>query len=364
MFTLKLIFHFPDGKSESFTVEKQSVTIGRGVICDVPLPYEGFSRKHAQIDVINGEIFVTDLGSTNGVLIDGERIVPGVKKQLQTYLNLQIGPAQQVEISLDDDQGTGPIPVVNKKPDVTRSRTDLKTHRSDVTKTTRLDPSLIKKLKPAKKKEDNKAVIIGLILVMIGLGYYYQFVLNAPEVLPESDSEFVEVAPPVVVPVTEKEFLSKDVLVSLYKNAGCQQALSQWCSDARIAASQKEGAVSENRNLIIYLNMDPFINEQHSASFNQRDLNKRLEILALRRIFNSNVLRAFLRQTQFDTFQVVAGTIQDDQYAPFTAFKFTRDLDPSKIEKFTIFSLFDQILNEGKDEALVDISLLYDKLDF
>lgn len=362
MFNLKLIFHFPKGKSETFVVDKPSVVVGRGVTCDVPLPYEGFSRRHAQIDVVNGEVFVTDLGSTNGVLVDGERIVPGAKKQIHSYLNLQIGPAHQVEVNLDDDHEAAPIPVVKKNADITRSRTDLKVHRHDVSKTTRIDPALIKKLKTSNKKADNKNVIAaGLLICILGLGYYYQFVLNAP--VEESGSELVE-TPPVVVPITEKEFLSSNVLSSLYKNANCQQPLTQWCTDARIVSAQKEGAVKEGRNLVVYLNMDPFINEHHSESFNQRDLNKRLEILALRRIFNSNALNAFLRQTEFDTFQVVAGTINEDQYAPFAAFKFTRDLDPAKIERFTIFSLFDQVLNEGNEEALIDISLLYDKMDF
>ena len=71
---LKIIFHLADGKVEEFSTDLTSVTIGRGNSCDVVLPYEGFSRRHAQIEYINGDIFVTDLASVNGVFIDNERM--------------------------------------------------------------------------------------------------------------------------------------------------------------------------------------------------------------------------------------------------------------------------------------------------
>lgn len=357
MCKLKLIFHLQDGKVETFSVKKDSVSIGRGAMCDVVLPYEGFSRKHAQIDIINGEVFVTDLASTNGVFIDGERIAPSQKKQIQSFFNLQIGPAQQVEVI--DDETIAQEALISRKTEITKPQvTNVKMSRPEQTRTTRMDPSLLKPAprKREAKKENKNALIALPLIVLLGAGYYY--FTNSEEV---AGPEAAPAAVAAEAPLTETDFLSATVLDSTYKNASCSNA--NWCEDARVLAANKEGVVIEGKTLVVYFNMDAFINETHSEGFNALDVKKRLEILTLRRIFHSNLLRSFLRQKTLDTVQVVAGTIKEDQYSPFIAFKFKRDLDPAKIEKFYIFGLFDRALNEGKTDALIDISLVYDKMD-
>jgi pSer/pThr/pTyr-binding forkhead associated (FHA) protein len=50
------------------------VKIGRVPPADVVLPHKSVSREHCIIGLANDELFVTDLNSTNGTFIDGERI--------------------------------------------------------------------------------------------------------------------------------------------------------------------------------------------------------------------------------------------------------------------------------------------------
>ena len=50
------------------------VTIGRVEPCDVVLPDTQISRAHCRVEVVSDDALVTDLGSTNGTHIDGERI--------------------------------------------------------------------------------------------------------------------------------------------------------------------------------------------------------------------------------------------------------------------------------------------------
>ena len=50
------------------------ITIGRLPECDVVLEDKGASRRHAQIRLRDGEATITDLGSTNGTMLNGSPI--------------------------------------------------------------------------------------------------------------------------------------------------------------------------------------------------------------------------------------------------------------------------------------------------
>src|SRR5207302_1888593 len=61
-----------DGKR--LVVGPAGATIGRSRQCDVVLTDPNVSRKHAEIRPRGGSWVVTDLGSTNGVTLNGRRI--------------------------------------------------------------------------------------------------------------------------------------------------------------------------------------------------------------------------------------------------------------------------------------------------
>ena len=51
------------------------MTIGRQAECNIVLDKElGASRKHARFTVVDQNVFVTDLGSLNGTLVNGKEI--------------------------------------------------------------------------------------------------------------------------------------------------------------------------------------------------------------------------------------------------------------------------------------------------
>ena len=68
--------------------ERNEFTLGRAIegqpiLPDVDLsPFDAFtlgvSRLHAALRIINGEVVVTDLGSSNGTRVNGQKIVPHV----------------------------------------------------------------------------------------------------------------------------------------------------------------------------------------------------------------------------------------------------------------------------------------------
>ncbi len=62
------------GATRSVPVDKELITIGRLPDCDVVLDDKGASRRHAQIRSQDGAATLTDLGSTNGTQLNGERV--------------------------------------------------------------------------------------------------------------------------------------------------------------------------------------------------------------------------------------------------------------------------------------------------
>lgn len=74
-------------------MESHSYIIGREghIYIDDPT----VSKQHAQIQIINGEIYLRDLGSTNGTyLIKNHRLVPFVEGYVQLHQVVVLGNKQ------------------------------------------------------------------------------------------------------------------------------------------------------------------------------------------------------------------------------------------------------------------------------
>lgn len=57
-----------------FPLQPYTMTIGRRDTCDLVINDASVSRRHAQIAYRGGEYIITDLGSTNGVYVNGVRV--------------------------------------------------------------------------------------------------------------------------------------------------------------------------------------------------------------------------------------------------------------------------------------------------
>lgn len=61
-----------------------TVSLGRsGDEVDIVLPDAKVSRRHAQIELRDGAIYLSDLGSANGVLVKGERLAPNTPTEIE-----------------------------------------------------------------------------------------------------------------------------------------------------------------------------------------------------------------------------------------------------------------------------------------
>ncbi|MEL7370309.1 MAG: FHA domain-containing protein [Myxococcota bacterium] len=59
---------------EIIQIDKDTMIIGRSRTCDVVIPSAKVSRQHASLSNLQGELYIEDLGSANGVWLNGEKI--------------------------------------------------------------------------------------------------------------------------------------------------------------------------------------------------------------------------------------------------------------------------------------------------
>ncbi|MBC8508099.1 MAG: FHA domain-containing protein [Anaerolineales bacterium] len=86
----RITWQFPEGQQHELTLNKELTIIGRGRDCDIVLLDERVSRQHTEIHFDGDAYLVSDLGSFNGTMINGELI--GDTRPLENGAQLQIGP--------------------------------------------------------------------------------------------------------------------------------------------------------------------------------------------------------------------------------------------------------------------------------
>ncbi len=101
---------------KNFPVPSQ-VVIGRAPECEISIPSDEISRKHAQIKPISDGLSVEDLGSSNGTFINGQRIQqgilrPGDELRCDTVRFLLVAPGMEIPTA---QKATQQLPVMGVK---------------------------------------------------------------------------------------------------------------------------------------------------------------------------------------------------------------------------------------------------------
>src|SRR5437588_4009932 len=65
------------GEGPSILLDKPILLIGRDPECDIQIDSRNISRRHCCIAQVNDYLVVRDLGSTNGVRVNGVRVLEG-----------------------------------------------------------------------------------------------------------------------------------------------------------------------------------------------------------------------------------------------------------------------------------------------
>ena len=80
----------PVGGGDPIPLMKKRLRVGRREGCDIVLNFGNVSGNHCLLEIEEGYWFVRDLESRNGVKIDGKRIMPGLRRRVDTDVELTI----------------------------------------------------------------------------------------------------------------------------------------------------------------------------------------------------------------------------------------------------------------------------------
>lgn len=72
----------PIGGGDTIPLLRKKIRVGRRDGCDIVLPFSNISGHHCLFELEEGYWFVRDLNSRNGVKVNGQKIVPGLKKRI------------------------------------------------------------------------------------------------------------------------------------------------------------------------------------------------------------------------------------------------------------------------------------------
>ena len=97
-----------DDKEQSHKMAVFPFTIGRErTAAGLTIADKKVSRRHAVIDFQNGVFTVTDVNSSNGVEVNGRKIIPGVTSALRRNDILKLGQTEIVIIDFKNNIDTG-----------------------------------------------------------------------------------------------------------------------------------------------------------------------------------------------------------------------------------------------------------------
>jgi len=87
-------------EGKTAVLRSSGAVIGRSRECDVVLSDQNVSRKHAEVRPSGGKWIVKDLGSTNGVKVNGQRVDPARPQSLKPGDTIELGTST---IGFDED---------------------------------------------------------------------------------------------------------------------------------------------------------------------------------------------------------------------------------------------------------------------
>ncbi len=110
----RLDVFWPDGKFETYLLDKPTMSVGRAGGCTIVLDTDTISRYHFSLTAQDdGTLEITDMDSANGTYVDGVRLANNETRLLQGGEEIQIGHLRMIYHRMDE-QPTMPMDTLDE----------------------------------------------------------------------------------------------------------------------------------------------------------------------------------------------------------------------------------------------------------
>jgi len=275
------IHYLQTDSKEIVEISSPQCIIGRSSDASYQIDMQCFSRKHLEIEVSDHDFFVTDLNSTNGVFVNGERIVPGEKTLFKNFFPIEING--EVSIYVQMSEHVLEAPLIQSKtfdPPIKKANSQKKE-----TKGAR------SKIKTGHKKRNNIDLlrVLSLIVLLIAGIYYYQS-SESETVTQESATQATNLKDNSQHAILPPRFqLDSEELKRLMSEDKCAST-NYFCKRSQLIYPD-EKYVLQGERMILFINFSQQINGLKSPFMEtQKDIEK-AEFLLASFAFNPEIIQ-------------------------------------------------------------------------
>lgn len=275
-----------NGEPRTYNVDKALLSLGSGDACDIVIDAPSVSRKHATLLYEDGVFFVTDQGSTNGTYLNDQRLVPGLRSEMTSFVSLRLGDDVLItllnDLDLSDDEI---IPLEAPKPQAASRNFDegtriislssLQTAKTETLVKRRQEIKKKTVKKEEKKEESSKSVLITILAIgILGFAYYKNVHLKKIEQAAEAalaakveqerileEKRLAAIVKPTFI-VEEASLTPKDSLVTLINDIKCTSELEGYlCQTLKGANAEGFGVIQVGGMIHVMINSTEWIND-------------------------------------------------------------------------------------------------------
>lgn len=282
---MKVTITSSGGKKFELSTKKTAVTVGRSSKCDLIVTDEALSRQHALIEHDHENFYITDLGSSNGVFVDGERLPPHERHQINTFLQLTLST---LECQIVAEEADTPVANTSYRPP---------SPSSELTSVTKENIKLPRKSLPPKKsvKKSESASLrtkltLFIVLVILAIPLYQ---LLTSEKVPEgmkSDQLIFQSNVPENLRSVPDQFLHESEYRAMGEIASCEGQTTV-CEQLKLKPEFREGVVFKDNEYFIYF--IPSIRENEAKYTGLQKFSNKATLLGVFALLNSNLFQEF-----------------------------------------------------------------------
>lgn len=320
---MRFTFKKSNGEEIKKSVNSTHVTIGRSSKTDIFLKDDSISRKHCVVEIQEGNFFITELNSANGVYVNSERIPSNVKTKFNSFDVLYLG---NVECLVEDYQGSISIKKITEKimkPIIGLSPKDVSSarkHSSNKKNRVGRPP----KKAPGNSSQKNKPSFgkIGLSIsgfCILILGLYFQASLNkGTDLIVEKKNptkRFSSQKQVIREKLPPNEFRIVAEYEQIYSKKNCLE-FQKICTQLKLESNLNEGVYKDDREIFVFITASSRKNDpRFKAMSDSVDIE---ELISLKIILSSDILNDLLLK-KIDQIHLV---LSNNEGVPRKVFRF------------------------------------------